>query len=71
MTFNDVELAFAYRKCCRVHKILISTRLGPCGICGEVPGEVATLEEYEAQEPLPIAISRRPESKKDQRRRLI
>jgi len=40
---------FVYRRCCRVHKLLVGTRIGRCGLCGQVPTTEASFEDYLAQ----------------------
>ena len=43
---------FYFRRCCRVWPLVYAEGVGRCGLCNQHPEELATREEYDAQEPL-------------------
>jgi hypothetical protein len=45
----DTGHVFYYKRCCRVHRLVIGQSVGNCGLCGQRPREAATAEEYLAQ----------------------
>lgn len=47
-------MAFHYKRCCRVHKLIYGLPYGRCKLCKQRPTEQATLDEYLAQPPLTL-----------------